>query len=433
MRATVVLGRIAGIRVGVHWSVLLIFGVIVLGLAQGRLPQAHPGEGWPVYWSIGLLTAVVFFVSLLAHELAHAIVARRNGVEVDDIVLWLLGGAARLKAEAPSPAAELRIAGVGPLVSLVLGGVFALAAWALDAVSAAGPVVEAAVWLAVINILLAAFNVIPAAPLDGGRLLRAFLWWRTGDRLRATAGATTAGRVFGWLLVAFGLLLFMRGDVFGGLWLAMIGWFLAATATAEGQQAQLRAVLAGVPVRDVMTPDPVTVPAGLTVARFLGDPRYRYRHSAFPVTGEAGGMDAGGGLGVGEGAGGRPGVGDGALALVGLMTLDLARAVGEERRPAVTVGQAMLPLERVEVVDADTPLAEVLPRVEPGAEHRLLVLDGGRLAGIVSASDVSRAVTWMMSTAQRGADARRGGGGADGGGGRDADWGRGWDDRRRGA
>ncbi|MFE1577081.1 site-2 protease family protein [Streptomyces fradiae] len=418
MRATVVLGRIAGVRVGVHWSVLLIFGVIVLGLAQGRLPQAHPGEGWPVYWAIGLLTAVVFFASLLAHELAHAIVARRNGVEVDDIVLWLLGGAARLKAEAPSPAAELRIAGVGPLVSLVLGGLFALAAWGLDAVSAAGPVVEAAVWLAVINILLAAFNVIPAAPLDGGRLLRAFLWWRTGDRLRATAGATTAGRVFGWLLVAFGLLLFMRGDVFGGLWLAMIGWFLAATATAEGQQAQLRAVLAGVPVRDVMTPDPVTVPAGLTVARFLDDPRYRYRHSAFPVTGEGGGggVDGGGG----------------ALPVVGLMTLDLARAVGEERRPAVTVGQAMLPLERAEVVDADTPLAEVLPRVEPGAEHRLLVLDGGRLAGIVSASDVSRAVTWMMTTAQRGADARRGGDAADSGG-RRGDWGQGWDDRRRGA
>ncbi|MGI5135417.1 site-2 protease family protein [Streptomyces sp. CA-106110] len=121
MRATLVLGRIAGVRVGVHWSVLLIFGVIAFGLSEGRLSKAYPGHPWIVYWAVGVSTAVVFFASLLVHELAHAVVARRNGIDVDDIVLWLLGGAARLKSEAPNPAAELRIAGVGPLVSLALG------------------------------------------------------------------------------------------------------------------------------------------------------------------------------------------------------------------------------------------------------------------------------------------------------------------------
>lgn len=383
MRPTFVLGRIAGVRIGVHWSVLLIFAVIALGLAEGRLPESHPGHTWAGYWAVGLLTAVVFFASLLAHELAHAVVARRNGVEVDDIVLWLLGGAARLKAEAPNPAAELRIAGVGPLVSLVLGGLFTLAAWLLDVTSAPGLAVEAVAWLAAINILLAVFNAIPAAPLDGGRLLRAFLWWRTGDRLRATAGATAAGRVFGWLLMTVGLLLLVRGDVGGGLWLAMIGWFLAATATMEGQQAHLRGVLAGVPVRQAMTPDPVTVPVGLTVADFLAGPRYRYRHSAFPVTGD----------------GSRP---------LGLMTLDLARKVPEERRHAVTVELVMLPLSQVTVVGADDPLADLLPRMEPGAEHRVLVLDEDRLVGIVSASDVSRTVTWLMTTVPRGRGDGRG-------------------------
>ncbi|MFJ3927057.1 site-2 protease family protein [Streptomyces sp. NPDC090022] len=366
-----------------HWSVLLIFAVIVVGLAEGRLPEAYPGHVWPVYGAVGLLAAVVFFASLLAHELAHAVLARRNGVEVDDIVLWLLGGAARLKAEAPTPAAELRIAGVGPLVSLVLGAFFALAAWLLDMASAPGLAVEVLAWLAAINILLAVFNVIPAAPLDGGRLLRALLWWRTGDRLRATEGATAAGRAFGWFLMVVGLLLFARGDVAGGLWLAMIGWFLATAATVEGQQAHLRGLLTGIPVRHAMTPDPVTAPVGLTVADFLAGPRYRYRHSAFPVTGDG-------------------------SALVGLITLEAARKVPEERRHAVTVEQIMLPLSQVTVVGADDSLADLLPRIEPGPEHRVLVLDEDRLVGIVSASDVSRTVTWLMTTTARGRGDRRG-------------------------
>ncbi|MCK8437230.1 CBS domain-containing protein [Streptomyces sp. D2-8] len=380
MRATFVLGRIAGVRVGVHWSVLFIFGIIALGLSQGRLPETYPGRAWAVYWAAGLCTAVVFFASLLAHELAHAVVARRNAVEVDDIVLWLLGGAARLKSEASSPGAELRIAGVGPLVSLLLGGLFALGAWLLDLVSASGIMVEMAAWLAGINVLLAVFNAVPAAPLDGGRLLRAFLWWRTGDRLRATAGATAAGRVFGWLLVALGLIAFITRGAFGGLWLALIGWFLIGAATVEGRQAHLRGVLAGVPVRAAMTPEPLTVPADTTVTGFLTDVRYRYRHSAFPVTDD-----------------GSP---------VGLVTLDGARRVPQDEARAVMVREVMVPLSQTIVVGPDSPLADLLPRMEPGAEHRVLVVEHGRLVGIVSLSDVSRTVTWLMNTASGRRDGR---------------------------
>ncbi|MGW9026129.1 site-2 protease family protein [Streptomyces sp. NPDC055722] len=376
MRATFTLGRIAGVRVGVHWSVLLILGIIALGLAQGRLPHVYPGHTPVVYWVAGLGAAVVFFASLLAHELAHAVVARRNGVVVDDIVLWLLGGVARLKSEASSPAAELRIAGVGPLVSLLLGGLFLLGAWLLALSSAPGLLVEVVAWLAGINLLLAVFNALPAAPLDGGRLLRALLWWRTGDRLRATAGASTAGRVLGWLLIALGLVVFMRGGGFGGLWLALIGWFLIAAATAEGRQAQLRGVLAGVPVRDAMTREPLTVPATLTVADLLADPLYRYRHSAFPV------RDVDG-------------------APVGLVTLDSARQVPLEKSGTVTVGEVMVPLSRTTVAGPDDSLADLLPRMESGAEHRVLVMDEGRLVGILSLSDISRAVTWLMNPAPR--------------------------------
>lgn len=376
MRATLVLGRIAGVRVGVHWSVLLIFGVIAFGLSEGRLPKAYPGHPWIVYWAVGVSTAVVFFASLLAHELAHAIVARRNGIDVDDIVLWLLGGAARLKSEAPNPAAELRIAGVGPLVSLALGGVFALAAWILSVVSVPGLALEAVAWLSAINILLAVFNAIPAAPLDGGRLLRALLWWRTGNRLRATAGASATGRIFGWFLVVLGLVLVLRGAAFSGLWLAVIGWFLVAAATAEARQAQLRELLAGVPVRHAMTPEPVTAPVGLLIVDLLTRPPYRFRHSAFPVTDAAG-------------------------APVGLVTLGQAKLVPETRRGTVTVREIMVPLSQVTMVGPDDALADLLPRMEPGAEHRVLVIDEGRLAGIVSSSDISRTVTWLMTSAPR--------------------------------
>jgi Zn-dependent protease/CBS domain-containing protein len=359
----------------VHWSVLVIFGIIAVGLAGTRLPDAYPGHSTTVYWAIGLFTAVVFLASLLAHELAHAVLARRNGVDVDDIVLWLLGGVARLKGEAPNPGAELRIAGIGPLVSLILGGVFTGIAWLLHLGSAPGLLVEVPAWLAAINILLAAFNAIPAAPLDGGRLLHAVLWWRSGDRLRATAGAANAGRVFGWLLVAVGFYLFVRGDGIGGLWFALIGWFLVGAATIEAQQAQIRGVLRDIPVRNAMTTEPITVDAELPVAELL-EPRYQ--HTSFPVTQ---GTESG--------------------TLVGLVTLDAAKHVPGPSRAYVPVRQVMLPLANVTVVSPDDRLADLLPQLAPGPEHHVLVVSDGRLLGILSPSDIQRLVTWLHATDPR--------------------------------
>jgi Zn-dependent protease len=347
VKATFTLGRIAGVRIGVHWSVLLIFGLIALGLAAGRLPEAHPDHVWVAYALAGLVTAVVFFASLLAHELAHAVAARRSDVPVDDIVLWLLGGATRMRAEAPSPGAELRISGVGPLVSLGIGVAFTLLTGVLAAASAPGLVVESVAWLAAINILLAVFNAIPAAPLDGGRLLRAFLWWRTGDRLRATAGASAAGRVFGWVLVGLGLWGFLWTASFGALWLSLIGWFLVVAATEEERQARLREMLGGVAVRETMTPHPVTVPPGLTVGSFLSDPEYtdRLRHSAFPVTGE------------GEKA-------------LGLVTLERAERLEAQEHRRTTLGEIMLPLADARTAAPGDSLGDLLPRLEPSARRR---------------------------------------------------------------
>lgn len=289
MKETLSLGRIAGVRVGLNWSVLVIVGLVTVMLAEGRFPDVHPGHSTWEYWALALLAAVVFLASLLAHELAHAVVARRNGVEVDGITLWMLGGVARLHSEARTPGAELRIAAVGPLTSAAAGGAFlGLAVW-LDILHASGLVVEAVAWLAGINIVLAVFNSIPAAPLDGGRLLRAYIWHRTGDPLRATRGATAAGRMLGWFMIVTGFAAtFLVGDL-SGLWPALIGWFLIATATGEERQAELRGVLDDIPVSRVMTRDPVTVPTTTTLAAFLAEgPFGHYRHSAFPAVGPDG-------------------------------------------------------------------------------------------------------------------------------------------------
>ncbi|MGW0766824.1 site-2 protease family protein [Streptomyces sp. NPDC002676] len=381
MGATFSLGRVAGIRVGVHWSVLVIFLLIAFGLAEGRLPHAHPGSpGW-AYWLAGVTTAVVFLLSLLAHELAHMLVARRNGVAGDEITLWLLGGAARLRSEAPGPAAELRIAGVGPLVSFLLGGVFALLTWWAHALRGPALLVESLAWLAGINILLAVFNVLPAAPLDGGRLLRALVWWRTGDRLRATAVATAAGRMLGWLLVAAGLYIAMTREFVDGLWLLLIGWFMVAMATLEGSQAKLRELLASVRVRQAMSADPVTVVAGTTVGEFLGGPSWRYRHSAFPVVDPEG----------------HP---------LGLVSVRQAGQVPEADRGSTTLEAVMVPLADIPVAGPDDSLAQLLPNLEAGPARRALVVTDGRVVGIVSSSDVSRIITWLSSSAPPGAGVR---------------------------
>ncbi|MFD1658165.1 site-2 protease family protein [Streptomyces caeni] len=373
VRATFSLGRVAGIRVGVHWSVLVIFLVILVGLARGGFREAHPDRPAWQYWFASAVTAAVFLLSLLAHEISHALVARRNGVSVDDITLWLLGGVARLKSEASTPRAELRIAGVGPLVSLLLGGLFVLAAVLLDRLSDAGLVVEALAWLAGINILLAVFNALPAAPLDGGRLLRAVVWWKTGNRLRATMVATSAGRVMGWLLVGLGLYLVLVGAVFSGIWLVVIGWFVIAMATTEGGQARLHELLGGIPVSEAMTPDPVTVRATATISEFLADPRYRYRHSAFPV------------------------VDDGDTA-VGLVTLRGADAVRETERASTAVARVMVPIDDLPTPHPHDPLARIVPELQAGPVHRALVLDGSRLVGIVTSSDISRVASWLSSS-----------------------------------
>jgi Zn-dependent protease/predicted transcriptional regulator len=366
MRASFRLGRLFGVPVAVHWSVLIIFALIVWSVGANILPRSYPGHPFWAYLIAGVSAAVVFFLGLLAHEVSHAVLAKRNGLEVNRITLWLLGGVAELHGEPRTPAADLRIAGVGPLVSLVIGLVFGGAATALALSGQRGLIFGAIAWLAGINLLLAGFNLLPAAPLDGGRLLRAALWKWRGDRIWAAVTAARFGRFLGIALIAVGVWQFIVGAGFGGLWLALIGWFLTTAAGAEERQARTGRALAGVRARDVMTEHPRTVPPDMSVADFIDHYLPTYRHSTFPLTEED-----------------RP---------VGLATLDRIRQVPADQRHDTALRQIACRPEELVLVPPEEPLLDLLPRLNGCADGRALVVSDGHLIGIVSPSDISRAV-----------------------------------------
>lgn len=253
MKPSVRLGRVAGIPLAAHWTALIVPLLIADILGASLLPSTVKGAGKTAYWVTAALVAAAFVASLAAHELAHAITARRRGVPVAGITLWMLGGVTQIEGEARTPRDDLAIAVAGPLTSLVCGGVAGVAALAVNGLGWSRVAAAGLVWLAVSNVLLALFNMLPGAPLDGGRVLRAIVWRRGGDRTRAELTATRAGRMTGLALVAVGgLEIVATSDFVGGVWLMLIGWFLASAATNENAAARAEDALAEIWVDDVM-------------------------------------------------------------------------------------------------------------------------------------------------------------------------------------
>ncbi len=240
MNDTVRLGRIAGVKVGLNWSVLLLGGLAAEQLAGRRFPARVPGYSNAEYLVAAIATAAVFIACVLAHEISHAVVARRRGIGVDGITLWLLGGATRMTSDPATPRAELAVAGVGPLTSFALGVVMIGSAIAARAGSVSPLLVDALTWLGVINLVLAVFNALPCAPLDGGRVLHAFVWRRRNDERHATRVASRAGEILGVILIAFGVFEFASARSGGaGLWIALVGWFLLSAARAESADGEV--------------------------------------------------------------------------------------------------------------------------------------------------------------------------------------------------
>ncbi|HXM55269.1 MAG TPA: site-2 protease family protein [Candidatus Dormibacteraeota bacterium] len=368
MNDSIHLGRIAGIRIGANWSLLVVFALITWSLATAQLPLEVPHQPASAYWTVAVIASLFFFGSLLAHELGHALLARSMGIEIEGITLWLFGGVARFRADAGGAGAELRIAAVGPGVSLGLAVVFLLLAAAMAAAGVPALVVAAASWLGVVNVLLGGFNLLPAFPLDGGRVLRALLWRRSGRLPAATATATRVGAILAYLMIGLGIVSFFIGDVVNGVWLAFLGWFLLMAGRAEAEGTVAQDALAGVRVADVMTPDPATVPAWITVDDLVERYLLARRHSGYPIVD----LD------------GRP---------QGLVTVDLLRRVPPDRRATTRLAEIAYPLSAVVTARPDEPFAELARRLGSGPGARALVFDGDRLVGVVSPTDVARVLT----------------------------------------
>lgn len=367
MRDAIPLGRIAGFEVKVHWSVIVILWLFTWSLATA-LPGAVKGYSRPTYWLAGACGAVVLLASLLAHELAHAVVARRMGVRVGDVTLWLFGGVTTLHGEAKTPKADFRIAAAGPATSLALSAGFAALAVVLPALGAGAIAVSVTWWLAVINLVLGVFNLLPGAPLDGGRLVRAYLWRRYGDSVRAAVGAARAGRVVAIILIVLGLAEFLVGGLVGGVWLAFIGWFIFAGAREEELQVTTRQALAGVRVADAMTANPRSAPGWLTVEEFIERYLLGAPHSAYPVADQDG-------------------------SIVGLVTLRQLRDVAPDRRSTTSVREIALPLERVPTAAPPEALSTLIERLATAGHcSRALVIDDGRVVGIITPSDLARLI-----------------------------------------
>ena len=369
MNESVGLGRIAGVRVGVNWSLLPIFALIAWSLASALLPSAAPGYSIWGYWVFAVLTTVAFYASLLAHELAHALVARRHGVNVRSIVLWVFGGVAQLESDTPGPRAELEVAAAGPAASFVLAGAGAAAASLLGLVGVSSLMVAAVVWLAGINVLLALFNLLPAFPLDGGRILRALLWRHWQDRLRATAVAAKVGRAGGFALIAVGAAQFLAGGgALSGIWLALIGWFITVAARQQPELLRQGYAVAELTAADAISGEPLVVPASATAAEVIERYVIPSRFSAFPVV-----------------------EGDGRL--VGLATVRRIAELGRERWATTPIMAAAAPRPQIVECSPQDRLTDVAARLESSPDRRAIVLDGARVVGILTPSDLARAVT----------------------------------------
>jgi Zn-dependent protease len=372
MRQSLRLGTVAGIPVGVHWTAAVVLVIIADILGASALPATLPRQPAITYWSVAAAASLLLLCSLLLHELAHALVARRSGVRVHSITLWMLGGMTELDNEPPNPGTDLRIALAGPAASLAVAATFGGLAL-VTGYSGAAPavVVAAAAWLAVLNGLIAAFNMLPGAPLDGGRVLRAALWRRYRDETRAALAAARAGQYLGVVIIGAGvagLLVWLRLD---GVWLVIIGWFLAVAATTEERLAVATSALAGLRVTDVMTTGLPVVAVWTTVQHVANLTATHSPPGAFPV------LSSGGGL-----AG-------------FVLTSQLAR-ISPAQRLTLRVDEIMLSVPSWYIAAPGDPAGPLLTRPPLGGEVAAVVVEHGQVLGLVTGRGLGQAVQRAM-------------------------------------
>jgi Zn-dependent protease/CBS domain-containing protein len=370
------LGSLFGIEIRLDFSVAIIFGLVVFTLATGVFPSWHGDWSAGLTWGVALAAGLLFFASLLAHELAHSVVAKSRGIAVPRITLFVFGGASEMESEPDTPASEFLIAIVGPATSILLGVVFGRIGAGLagagfaervmndpqTALASLGPWATLLVWLGPVNVILGIFNLIPGFPLDGGRVLRALVWWATGDLERATRAAATAGSVFAWGLMGLGVWQVLQGAVLQGAWLMLIGWFLQSAAKSSQMQAALRRAVAGLRVRDLMRTQFDVVEPGMKLDAFVNERVLHSGQQAWPV------VDSG--------------------RLVGMVSLDDVRERLSRGAGGATVADAMRPAaERLAPGVGGRQALEMLLRSRAGP---LPVVEGERIVGLLHGDDIMR-------------------------------------------
>jgi len=360
MQSSVSIGRVAGIRIGIHYTWLFAFLLIAWSLAGSYYPDDVPGLNTATYWLIGIVSALLLFASVLIHELTHSLVARRLGLTVDGITLFIFGGVSNLTTEPSTARNEFLVAVVGPISSLVLAGLFWLVARTIPVSSPAGAV---AGYLAFVNLLLGGFNLVPGFPLDGGRVFRALVWGATGSLRRATLVASYVGQAFGWLLIVWGLTRVLSGDLFGGLWTAFIGWFLNGAAESTRQEQTVQQSVRSVTASSLMEAPATAIPPTMTVEDFVYEQVMRHGHRALPV------------------------VEDGRL--VGIVSLSDVRKVPREVWSSTPVSRLMTRAPLVTVAPGED-LGVAIGRMAQRGVHQLPVVEDGSLLGLLTRADVMR-------------------------------------------
>jgi Zn-dependent protease/CBS domain-containing protein len=364
MTSTFKLGRIFGIEIGLHYSWFLIALLITFSLAT-QFGETNPQWGPSIIWTTAILTALFFFAALVAHEMSHALMARRFGIDTRAITLFALGGVAQIESEPKEARTEFWVGIIGPITSAIIGVVCLVIAFASGWTGAQipnRPAVAMLVWLGYINLMLAIFNLVPGYPLDGGRILRSLIWWKTKDVVRATRLASRVGQFIAICFIALGIIRFFTGQGFPGLWIAFIGWFLLQASQASYAQIKLADGLKGVRVQDIMSRDCASVDSRSNVKMFVEEHLLRSGRRCYVVE--------------------RDGH------LVGLVTPHEVKSIAPEKWPYTTMDDVMRPLDQLHTVQPETSVIEALETMGKDDENQLPVVPGNRLEGVISRANV---------------------------------------------
>ncbi len=366
----ITLFKLFGFAVKVDLSWLFIALLVTWSLAEGFFPQNLKGLPPSVYWTMGVVGALGLFASIIFHEFWHSLVARRYGLPMKGITLFIFGGISEMSEEPQDAKTEFMMAAAGPASSIVLGGLFYLVYRLGEGVGWSAPVNGVLGYLAFINWILAAFNLLPAFPLDGGRILRSGLWKWKGDLKKATRTASRFGSGFGFVLIGLGILSFFSGNLIGGLWYCIIGLFLRNAARMSYRQVLIRDALAGERVADLMNPEPVTVPPDITLQQLVEDYVLKFHFKMFPVV-----------------AGGQ---------LLGCINSGRVKEIPRDEWQVEKVEEAALPCSDENTVTADAPASRALAVMNRSRNSRLMVVENGRLVGVISLKDILGSLSFRM-------------------------------------